>query len=113
MHLELELVAIGVGLQFVELEEGRKVELYTLSPQTSKETWLMTSTPLQSYEDQPLASVGGALLTLASSICIADLHAVPLQPRLFRLILVWLSLLGMLSLGQHCKDSAYRVCLMR
>ena len=24
-HLELELVAIGVGLQFVELEEGRKV----------------------------------------------------------------------------------------
>ena len=25
MHLELELVAIGVGLQFVELEEGRKV----------------------------------------------------------------------------------------
>lgn len=26
-HLELELVAIGVGLQFVELEEGRKVLL--------------------------------------------------------------------------------------
>ena len=28
MHLELELVAIGVGLQFVELEEGRKVQLH-------------------------------------------------------------------------------------
>ena len=30
MHLELELVAIGVGLQFVELEEGRKVTLWRL-----------------------------------------------------------------------------------
>jgi len=29
MHLELELVAIGVGLQFVELEEGRKVQPLT------------------------------------------------------------------------------------
>lgn len=27
MHLELELVAIGVGLQFVELEDGRKAWL--------------------------------------------------------------------------------------
>ena len=26
MHLELELVAIGMGLHFVELEEGRKVQ---------------------------------------------------------------------------------------
>ena len=30
MHLELELVAIGVGLQFVELEEGRKVQFCML-----------------------------------------------------------------------------------
>ena len=32
VHLELELVAIGVGLQFVELEEGRKVQLHLHNP---------------------------------------------------------------------------------
>ena len=43
-HLELELVAIGVGLQFVELEEGRKVT-----------PWRLHTHPLLSAQHQGLS----------------------------------------------------------
>lgn len=58
MHLELELVAIGVGLQFVELEEGRKVTLWRLpqassskptTPGASQINGFMASLSLQSH----------------------------------------------------------------